>query len=38
MSITFVKTIFNDSGLTYIWQSQFFNGSIQNWNNFITTI
>jgi len=23
----FVKAIFNDSGLTYIWQSQFFNGS-----------
>ena len=28
--LKFVKTIFNDSGLTYIWQSQFFNGSIQN--------
>mgnify|MGYP000458760782 CR=1 FL=1 len=30
MSIKFVKTIFNDSGLTYIWQSQFFNGSKPN--------
>ena len=25
--LKFVKTIFNDSGLTYSWQSQFFNGS-----------
>ena len=25
--LKFVKTIFNDSGLTYIWQSKFFNSS-----------
>ena len=25
--LKFIKTIFNASGLTYIWQSQFFNGS-----------
>ena len=27
--LKFVKVIFNASGLTYIWQSQFFNGSKQ---------